>query len=373
MSFDLLPLNICILVLSPVQEPCNPSPCGPNSVCRQINGQAVCSCAPGSIGSPPTCRPECVISSECSLSKACVNQKCIDPCSGSCGFNAKCQVINHNPICTCAEGFTGDPFFRCSQIRKNTKNSQKNSSTLSKPISAEVPEIIENPCNPSPCGPNSACKVVGTSPSCSCIPEFIGSPPNCRPECINNNECSSNLACINQKCRNPCEGVCGENSECRVVSHTPNCFCPSGYSGDPFTRCFIEKKIVPVIVTPCIPSPCGSNAVCREQNNAGACSCIPGYIGNPYEGCRPECVLNTDCTFDKACVRNKCLDPCPGTCGIQAECQVINHLPSCTCRNGYTGDPFTMCTVTPILPCKSVVFFKIPLIFIYFSTTFSNP
>lgn len=120
-----------LLALIPVQEPCNPSPCGPNSLCRQINGQAVCSCAPDFTGSPPTCRPECVISSECSLTKACVNQKCIDPCPGSCGFNARCQVINHNPICTCADGFTGDPFVRCLQQRKKlSSNSFENPSTV---------------------------------------------------------------------------------------------------------------------------------------------------------------------------------------------------------------------------------------------------
>lgn len=137
-----------------------------------------------------------------------------------------------------------------------------------------------------------------------------------------------------------------------MISHTPNCFCPSGYIGDPFIRCFIEKKVTPVIVTPCVPSPCGSNAICKEQNNAGACTCIPGYTGNPYEGCRPECVLNSDCPSNKACVRNKCVDPCPGTCGTNAECQVINHLPSCSCRIGYTGDPFIICTIAPTIPRK---------------------
>lgn len=92
---------------------CNPSPCGPNSQCREINLQAVCSCVPGYTGSPPTCRPECITSSECPLNQACVNQKCIDPCPGTCGINAKCQVVNHNPICSCPPNFTGDPFLRC--------------------------------------------------------------------------------------------------------------------------------------------------------------------------------------------------------------------------------------------------------------------
>lgn len=101
-----------------VHDYCNPSPCGPNSICQEINQQSVCSCIIGYIGSPPTCRPECVVSSDCILSKACSNQKCRDPCSGTCGISAKCHVVNHNPICSCPPGFTGNPFVQCSQIRK---------------------------------------------------------------------------------------------------------------------------------------------------------------------------------------------------------------------------------------------------------------
>lgn len=103
-------------ILADKQElinPCNPSPCGPNSQCREANGQAVCSCLPNYIGSPPGCRPECVVSTECTSTKACINQKCGDPCVGVCGLNTKCQVVNHSPICTCNPGHTGDPFTRC--------------------------------------------------------------------------------------------------------------------------------------------------------------------------------------------------------------------------------------------------------------------
>jgi hypothetical protein len=28
---------------------------------------------------------------------------------------------------------------------------------------------------------------------------------------------------------------------------------------------------------------------------------------------------------------------------LNANCQVVNHLPSCTCISGYTGDPFRQC------------------------------
>lgn len=81
------------------------------------------------------------------------------------------------------------------------------------------------------------------------------------------------------------------------------------------------------------------------MNRAGSCSCLPDYLGNPYEGCRPECSLNSDCSPSKACINNKCLDPCPGTCGQNAICHPINHLPSCTCSPGFTGDPFRYCNV----------------------------
>lgn len=97
-------------------NPCSPSPCGPNSQCKELNGQAICSCLPEYIGSPPSCRPECVISSECNHDKACIGQKCKDPCPGMCGYNAHCQTINHSPICTCTTGYTGNPFSQCYQI-----------------------------------------------------------------------------------------------------------------------------------------------------------------------------------------------------------------------------------------------------------------
>lgn len=78
-----------------------------------MNGQAVCSCLPSFVGVPPRCRPECVSNSECPQDQACVNQRCQDPCPGTCGLQAKCYVNNHNPICTCPPSYTGNPFFRC--------------------------------------------------------------------------------------------------------------------------------------------------------------------------------------------------------------------------------------------------------------------
>lgn len=105
-------------------------------------------------------------------------------------------------------------------------------------ISAAQEEIPSNPCQPSPCGPNSQCRVSNGQSVCSCLPEFRGSPPNCRPECVVSTECAADKTCKNQKCVSPCPGTCGQNSECRVINHSPICTCKDRYTGDPFSSCF---------------------------------------------------------------------------------------------------------------------------------------
>lgn len=98
---------------------------------------------------------------------------------------------------------------------------------------------------------------------------------------------------------------------------------------------------------PCHPTPCGTNAICQERSGAGACSCIPEYYGDPYVECRPECIMNSDCPSNRACINNKCVDPCPGTCGVNAECRIVNHSPLCTCYHGYIGNPLSACSLPP--------------------------
>lgn len=132
---------------------------------------------------------------------------------------SECHVINHNPICSCAPGYTGDPFAACyKQVD-------------------ETPIQPQNPCIPTPCGPNAECKVINESPACSCLPTYLGTSPNCRPECTINPECPANRACINQRCVDPCEGSCGTNTQCTVINHTPSCRCNDQYTGDPFRGC----------------------------------------------------------------------------------------------------------------------------------------
>ena len=215
---------------------------------------------------------------------------------------------------------------------------------------------------------HSQCRVAHKQPVCSCQQNFIGSPPNCRPECVQNSECHSNLACVNFKCKSPCEGLCGVNAECSVIRHRGICQCVLKYTGDPFTQClpvprktFLKSReslksqlsdqflvFEPVeMKTPCFPNPCGANAVCKDKNGAGSCSCISEYHGDPYTICRPECSQNSDCDRSKACFNQKCQDPCPGVCGNNALCDVVNHSPSCECLPGFTGNSMSGCRILP--------------------------
>jgi len=228
---------------------------------------------------------------------------------------------------------------------------------------------------PSPCGPNSQCQVSSSGAVCSCVTNYIGRPPGCRPECSINSECPARMACINARCADPCIGSCGNNALCHVSLHAPVCMCEPGYSGDPFSGCYkiIESRFFlgffelidtysracPIYTAPieviqlCRPSPCGLNALCEERNQAAACKCLPEYFGDPYVECRPECVINSDCPRSRACVNQKCVDPCPGMCGHNALCAVFNHAPNCECLPGYTGNPIVGCHIVPESPrCK---------------------
>ena len=120
-----------------------------------------------------------------------------------------------------------------------------------KPIIFDFAESpATEPCVPSPCGPNSVCHVQGSGPVCRCNRGMIGAPPNCRPECLIDQDCPSNLACgQNNKCSDPCVGTCGLNSRCFVHNHRPECQCYEDYEGDPFSGCIGIHHIFNVILS----------------------------------------------------------------------------------------------------------------------------
>lgn len=45
-----------------------------------------------------------------------------------------------------------------------------------------------------------------------------------------------------------------------------------------------------------------------------------------------ECSEDEDCPLDKACISGKCQDPCKKACRDDYDCEVRNHIPTCSQR-----------------------------------------
>ncbi|XP_046660566.1 pulmonary surfactant-associated protein D-like [Homalodisca vitripennis] len=56
-----------------------------------------------------------------------------------------------------------------------------------------------------------------------------------------------------------------------------------------------------------------------------------------------DCNNNNDCNKVLTCIDQKCKYPCPGPCQGNTTCEVHDHVPYCTCKPGFSGNPFTGC------------------------------
>ena len=93
-------------------------------------GNPVCRCLAGYIPMPDTisgCRRECEIDPDCGPGNICDNYRCApkpDPCDPSpCGPNTECQQNRQgNPVCTCLPGYQPQPdtITGCSKIEVRT-------------------------------------------------------------------------------------------------------------------------------------------------------------------------------------------------------------------------------------------------------------
>lgn len=197
---------------------------------------------------------ECSSDADCSFDKTCTNQQCVDVCSFKdvCGLNALCVPKNHKPHCSCPPCYKGSPETSCYLDSNCTsKSSQK---------------------------------------------------------CSLNNDCPSNLTCIDGFCKNPCSYIdnknilnCTNNKKCHVLNHRPVCICETGYA----------------------------------VNEAGDLFCAPT---------KPECRNNDDCASNLACLKNKCVDPCPFiVCGKNKTCSVFAHKPVCICAKDCQPSTISIC------------------------------
>jgi hypothetical protein len=342
-------------------NPCNKlKPCAHNARCKVLDSvpvrTMVCECEEGVLDTYgecrklPTSKTGCESDDECSESTSCINGQCRDPCN--CGIGAKCQVIRHRPICSCMEGYEGNPNIRCQTIgcRSNSECDLDKSCVNGQCL---------NPCliQPNTCARNAECYVKSHEAACQCREGFKGNPlVECRAiECVSNNECPDDKQCMNEQCVNPCiyESKCAPRAECIAKNHNALCKCIQGFIGNPYVSCSPEPKLECVRDSDCSPNqlacinskcqnpcdelkPCHNPAECQVIPSVPVrtmvCVCPDGYISSGNGHCKPiesvrvvGCVADSDCAPEKSCINAICRDPC--NCGPNSECRIKEHKP----------------------------------------------
>ena len=153
--------------------------------------------------------------------------------------------------------------------------------------------------------------------------------------CEDDDDCSSNEACRNQDCVNPCvipRNPCSNPATCSVNNHQPICTCPPGYEENAYGQCTPGRNFQTKYYVIC---------VCKEVISTGVKpNSIYFFIVK-----KGECDHDTDCSDDKACIEHSCRDPCKlgDLCGQDAICETSAHRPVCRCPEGWGGVPTTQC------------------------------
>ncbi|GLH00238.1 Uncharacterized protein GBIM_06672, partial [Gryllus bimaculatus] len=372
----------CVDPCAAVADP----PCAANALCFAQNHAAGCRCpehlpagdpfAFCEARPPPAHRPECRSDVDCPSRRACIRERCQDPCAvlRPCHPSAACAVLDSVPVrtmvCECPDGWVPDRDGQCRPVLLPVPPGCT-ADTDCPATEACISRMCRNPCN---CGANAKCLVQNHRPVCSCEEGFEGNANiACHTVgCRSDSECDSGKACVNGHCVNPClvKDPCGVNAECYAFGNRAECRCRSGYRGNPYFRCYVvgcrsnndcpgDRACVNAqCVDPCVygdSSPCAPRAQCRVHNHLAVCRCPPGFVGNPYVGCRPEprpeCRVDGDCASRLACLSEK--DPCAvlDPCRRPADCVVVASLPVrtlvCVCPGGYVSSGSGTCKATP--------------------------
>lgn len=239
--------------------------CGENALCRAILHKPRCSCPQCYVGMPHTsCQPDpkcditqpgtaessvaCIDDSDCPSSLACKRNtgECYSPCRRStsiCTGNKKCEVHNHRAVCVCKAGFvvndSGELMCAPDSNAECTRDQQCASNL------ACIDGQCRNPCtlaNRTPCPPKKTCEVLNHRPLCICTRD-------CNPSlsiCLRDSGCPSHQACRNYRCQDPCEtATCTADAPCFVEDHKPICkFCPPGFVSDSKYGCLKGKHTI---------------------------------------------------------------------------------------------------------------------------------
>jgi len=277
-----------------------------------VNGEAKCICKDNR-GTYPDCNGPCSLK-QCNGRSKCILENnhahcicsyeqssdysdypfCDNPCKNrECLFNGICAVEqNGEATCICKNGALNWPF------------------CIFDP---------ENLCKKHKCNPTGKCVIINGLPTCICKNENTNYPA-CTTDCP---KCENHLQCSidNKFPRCICSEGIGTLPECKTdVCKNPNCKFPN--------------------CDPCSCKPCKKEDYCIEINKIDSRVCKTCDA----EFCKGKCVnINGSliCVCHNGGIPPQCNipHPCYGVeCG-NAECEIINDLPKCICKNGEDNPP----------------------------------
>lgn len=264
---------------------------------------------------------QCTSDVECPSEKSCLQGHCVDPCSvrGVCGANALCKSVLHRPRCSCPSCYIGRPEVECKPDPKCTDGTTLQPRDPQQQIPCtqdnDCPDNLQcshygqctDPCqNPLfICGGSKKCETRRHQPVCVCKSGFIVNEYGeltCAPEkreCYRDDDCASNMACSEGKCRSPCvvpvgrQPICAENKSCEVQDHKPVCICMKDCQPS-ISICLRDAGCSSGLacrsyqcVNPCDFATCAPNSPCIVEDHKPICKfCPPGFIADAKNGCQ---------------------------------------------------------------------------------------
>lgn len=334
------------------------SPCAENSECYNIPGSYECKCLEGYDGNGrESCNRaqvevrchgnhECTENAECHLSRCrCKNGfqvngiECVDvdECRTPhiCGRNANCRNTFGNYLCECKTGYEkikSSPqspcrdineclfgHFPCGNNAKCVNNDGAYDCLCPDNLIGDAKVACKSPCEGVDCGPHAECQANGQEAACICNLGYTFDPNNINAGCLDINECEVS--------HGP-SGLCGVGAICTNVPGSYHCYCPPGFTGEPFKYCEDVNECDILFGS---NGQCGTRAICTNSIGSFSCSCPPGYTGNG----RVKCQDINECS--------QAYGPY-GKCGLGANCINKPGGFDCKCPPGTEGDPYSSCT-----------------------------
>lgn len=275
---------------------CNKKVCPENQICKEKDGEAICTCKDGFELTDNIC-----------VKNICFNIQC--------GDYEICKIINDDPVCRCQDGYQRE-------------------GDLCKEIPSECQELL--------CDELKYCKIIDNAPVCLCIDGYYQSGESCRFDCraIDGAEVNpQNNGCLcekenfyidekQKKCivKQGCyldEAHCGDNGTCKEdLERDWYCDCIDGYYFDG-TSCIQENT-------------CDQNQT--ECSGAIGGCCPQGEICLNDTTCQK--ITTEYCQSDNECIEEQFCDP------ISESCIQMDDINGCIFKPPYNEQ------LTPLIAWK---------------------